>query len=320
MKIRYREVLISIATALIANVGANAVEHSFIQAFHPSLIELTWISDVVLSILLGVVTFFWLNLRAARLNLIRAEKIQIAIDTELSLAAEIQRNLLPEIPSHTGGIRWGGILKPAGKIGGDFYDFIFLNPDTYLVLIADISGKGIPAALTLASMRTLFRIFSRETHDPSDLLRKISSALYAEHQGSVFLTCILGAFNSREKTLTYVNAGHPPGIVFSQDGDHLLKCGGTPAGMFPNSDYQKCTLSFEAGVLGVFFTDGISEALPIEADSLPEFLREAVLRNSRVQNPQGICESILKLVKRDSKLIGANDGRDDQTVLAFLVE
>ncbi len=62
-------------------------------------------------------------------------------------------------------------------------------------------------------------------------------------------------------------------------------------GMFPNSDYQKCTLSFEGGALGVLFTDGIGEVLPIEADSLPEFLRGAILRKSQDQNPQGICES-----------------------------
>ena len=68
MKSRYRELLISIATVLVAYVGANAIERSFIQAFHPSLIELTWISDVVLSVLLGVVTFVWLNLRATRLK------------------------------------------------------------------------------------------------------------------------------------------------------------------------------------------------------------------------------------------------------------
>jgi sigma-B regulation protein RsbU (phosphoserine phosphatase) len=320
MKSRSRELLISIATVLVAYVGANAIERSFIQALQLSLIELTWISDVVLSLLLGVVTFIWLNLRATQLNLIKAEKIQIAIETELALAADIQRNLLPKIPLRTGGIRWGAILKPAGKIGGDFYDFIRLDPDTDLVLIADISGKGIPAALTLASIRTLFRMLSRETHDPSELLHRISSALYAEHQGAVFLTCILGIFCSREKTFTYVNAGHPPGIIFSHDGDRLLACGGTPAGMFSNSDYQKCTLSFQPGTVGILFTDGISEALPIDADSLPKFLRKVILRKSPDQDPQRICESILKLVKKGSGPTGENDWRDDQTVLAFLVD
>ena len=93
---------------------------------------------------------------------------------------------------------------------GDFYDFITLDLDTYLVLIADISGKGIRAALTLVSVRTLSLMYSKQTYDPSDLLSKISSALIAEHQGAVFLTCFLGVFSSREKTLTYVNASPPP--------------------------------------------------------------------------------------------------------------
>ena len=90
MKIRYKELLISVMTVLLAYVGANAIERSFIQALHLSLIELTWISDVVPSALLGVVTFVWLNLRATRQSLIKAEKIRIAIETELSVAADIQ--------------------------------------------------------------------------------------------------------------------------------------------------------------------------------------------------------------------------------------
>ncbi len=142
MKNRYPELLISLATVLVAYVGANAIERSFIQAFHPSLIELTWISDVVLSLLLGVITFVWMNLKATRLSLIEAERKQIAIETELSVAADIQRNLLPEIPSRTNEIRWGAVLKPAGKIGGDFYDFISLDPNTYLVLTQTSQAKA----------------------------------------------------------------------------------------------------------------------------------------------------------------------------------
>jgi serine phosphatase RsbU (regulator of sigma subunit) len=90
--------------------------------------------------------------------------------------------------------------------------------------------------------------------------------------------------------------------------------------MFSNSHYEKCTLSFEGGAVGILFTDGISEALPVEADFMPEFLRNTILRKPLDQNPQGICESILKLVKRGSGPTGENDWRDDQTVLAFLVE
>ena len=172
MKPLSKEVLISIATAAAAYLIANAIERSLIQVFHPSLIELTWISDWVLSALLGGATFLWLNLRATQMSLKKAEMAQIAIDTELSLAADIQRNLLPLIPSRSGVIRWGAMLKPAGKIGGDSYDFVPVRADAILVLIADISGKGIPAALSLASIHTLFRLLSRENSDPSFLVQK----------------------------------------------------------------------------------------------------------------------------------------------------
>lgn len=105
MKKRHREALIAIVTVLVGYVGAITSEHSLIQAFHPSLIDLTRISDVLLSTVLCLVAFFWLNLRAARLTLIKAEKIPIAIGRELSLASDIERNLLPEIPLRKGGIR-----------------------------------------------------------------------------------------------------------------------------------------------------------------------------------------------------------------------
>ncbi len=143
-------------------------------------------------------------------------------------------------------------------------------------------------------------MYSKQTYDPSDLLSKISSALIAEHQGAVFLTCFLGVFSSREKTLTYVNAGHPPGIVFSHHGDHLLECSGTPVGMFSNSDYPKGTLSFECGTVGVLFTTNrISEALPIEADSLPEFLRGTILRKRQDQNPQEDLRIYIKIGEKE---------------------
>ena len=153
------EILISIFSAMMVYLFANIVETTVIQMVHPSEQELTWISDTMISVAFGVVSYLWLHLKTARSSLSRLERMRVAMDTELSLAAEIQRNFLPPVPSSHSGVRWAARLQQAERIGGDFYDFIQPDSESFLFLLGDISGKGIPAALLLASIHPCSRCF-----------------------------------------------------------------------------------------------------------------------------------------------------------------
>jgi predicted outer membrane lipoprotein len=114
----------SIATAVITYELARAADLLVLRVIRPPRGEVLLVSDVILAAAFGVVVYLWLNLRATRTRLTSLERAQIVVDTQLSLAAEIQRNLLPRVQAGSNGVRWFGRLQPALRIGGDFYDVI----------------------------------------------------------------------------------------------------------------------------------------------------------------------------------------------------
>src|SRR5258708_6034998 len=209
---RLSNVLASIATAIVTYRCARGADALVLRVVHPPRGEVLLVSDVILATAFGVVVYLWLNLRAARTRLTGLERDQIVLDTELSLAAEIQRQLLPSAAVESNGVRWAGRLEPAHRIGGDFYDLIPTDADG-LFVVGDVSGKGIPAALLQASAHSLFRTLARETVHPSDLLTRVSREIYAENAGALYLTCVLVRVDSAARTLMYTNAGHPAGLM-----------------------------------------------------------------------------------------------------------
>jgi serine phosphatase RsbU (regulator of sigma subunit) len=315
-----REILLSLLSAIVAYLLANAIESAVIGMTHPSEQALTWISDAVLAVALGVVTYLWLHLMAARSALSRLERTQIKLDAELSMAAEMQRNLLPELPAPQAGIRWAARLQPAEKIGGDFYDFVQPDKDTMLVLLVDISGKGIPAALLLASVRTLFRTLNSKDKDPGTLVHNLAETLFADNGGSMYMTCLLGTFDLKNHSLTYTNAGHPPGVILRASERKLLETGGVPAGMFPGSCYESKTIELRSGDIGVFFTDGISEAIEEGGIPITDVLQKEISKLPSPLTPELVCERTLQLADTGKSLNDNVGSEDDQTVVAFLVD
>src|SRR5262245_62353515 len=136
-----------VAVSFYAVAGVS--EATLIGILRPSELELDWISDAVLSSALGVAVYLWLHLRATRLALTENERTQLIIQSQLSMAEAMQRRLLPPIPRPFDGLEWAALLTPTGRIGGDFFDFVEPAPGVHLALIADISGKGISAAMAL---------------------------------------------------------------------------------------------------------------------------------------------------------------------------
>jgi len=320
MNHRKKEILLSLLSAVVVYLFANQAESAIISLVHPSEQALTWISDIVLAAALGVVTYLWLHLKAARTALTQFELKKIKLDTELLLAAEIQRNLQPQLPAFQSGIRWAAHLQQAEKIGGDFYDFVQPDADSMLLLLGDISGKGIPAALLLASTGRLFHLLSRTKHAPAKLVRDLSEALYADNRGSMYMTCLVAFFDLKGRTLSYTNAGHPPGMIFRDGGMELLNRGGTPAGMFASSTYDWQTLVLRPGDIGILVTDGISEAVAQDGVPFVEVLRKEIMKVPNPRSPESLCERIMLLANSKGGLAGDAEWTDDQTVLAFVVE
>jgi serine phosphatase RsbU (regulator of sigma subunit) len=304
----------STAAALGGYLLATALEAMVIRWVQPTEWELAWVSDLALAVSLGVAVYLWRDLLATRYQLLQHERSEIVIQTQLSLAAEIQHRLLPPVPAAANGCEWAAALRPAGKISGDFYDFVETVPGTCTVLVADVSGKGIPAAMALGSLRSTFRALVRQQLGPAQVLEQLSTAFLDDWQGTPYLTCIVAAFNLRAHTLVYSNAGHPPGILLGPAGTRYLDRGGPPAGLLPGVTFNQELLTMHAGDICLLVSDGVTEAL----DGVP---LEDRLKNADGQDGSAkrLCESVMSQAVRGRGPSGDPDWDDDRTVVVMTV-
>ncbi len=312
-----RALAASVAAAVCGYIGAASLEATLIRALRPTEWELAWVSDAVLAVALGVAVYLWRHLVSTRRELEDRERAELVVQTQLSIAADIQRRLLPAVPPRDNGFEWAAALTSAGKIGGDFYDFLEIAPRVWIVLVADVSGKGIPAAMALGSLRSAFRAFARQSADPARVLAQLSSVLYEEWRGAPYLTCLVGTFDLTARTLTYTNAGHPPGIVAGHGGIRHLDRGGPPAGLLPEAEFEQEILQLYVGDACLLVTDGVTEALdgvtPLERD----------LNASRdchsAASAADICDAVMARALSGHGPLAAQDWDDDRTVVVVKV-
>src|SRR5215471_17330853 len=119
------------------------------------------------------------------------DRARIALEEQLKVAAELQRRLLPTLPAEALNYRWCARMMPAYDVGGDFYDFLQVSPASILVIVGDVSGKGIPAALLQSALKTLFRVHAATTSEPAVLAARVSAGLREETGGVPYATAIL---------------------------------------------------------------------------------------------------------------------------------
>jgi hypothetical protein len=281
----------AVAAAVVYAV-AGALEILLINLLQPTEIELRWVSDLVLSCALGIAVYLWRDLRATRLALTESERAALLIQAQLSLAERLQRRLLPSVPPPTDGFEWAAALTPAGQIGGDFYDFVQQSPGTWTVLIADVSGKGIPAAMALTLLRSTFRSLAREGAAPAEVARRLAAALYDEWLGIPYVTCIIARFDIASRWLTYTNAGHPPGVVLGVNGRRYLTQGGPPLGLLQDESFQEETIALHTGDTCVMVTDGITDALEASVPALADLIAQYVTPRAR---SAGMCDAVMAL-------------------------
>ncbi len=302
--------------AIVLILGAQT-ESGFIKAIGATGHQLEWISDVFASVAVTGVTYLWLHLRAARAELLNSERARITQDEQLRMAAEIQRTLLPEIPAETPGYRWAARMETAHQVGGDFYDFVTTGGGSVLVILGDVSGKGMPAAMMQSSLTTLFRVHASMTADPDAIASRMSQALFDQTGGNPYATAILGRFDHNPPRMTYVNAGHPAGLVLRRAGMLQLDTGGPPLGLLSDAGYDSASIDLTPGDAGVMVTDGVTEAL----EGIPLPLRQALESGRRpsASTPEEDCDYLLGLAAGSPGPPGAEAWSDDRTAFAFRV-
>ena len=174
----------SAAAAACGYIVAAILEATIIRSVRPTEWELEWVSDAALAVALGIAVYLWRHLVATRRELEERERAELVLQTQLSIAADIQRRLLPAVPPSRQRVRMGSRTQVGRKDRRRLLRFVEIAPGVWIVLVADVSGKGIPAAMVLGSLRSAFRAFARQSADPARIVTQLSAVLYEEWLGS----------------------------------------------------------------------------------------------------------------------------------------
>ena len=200
--------------------------------------------------------------------------VQERLRRELALAAEVQQRLLPSQAPKTNGMEIAGFCEPARGVGGDYYDFIKFDNSQLGVAIADVAGKGMPAALLMSTVQATLRSLTAARNgsaisDLSSIVSKLNRLLFNSTNGEHYVTFFYAMFDQATRCLTYVNAGHNPPIFLRADDSsefRQLTSGGLVAGAFEHAAYEQETVQLRSNDLLFLYTDGLTEALNSEGE------------------------------------------------------
>lgn len=226
----------------------------------------------------------------------RAE--QERLERDVQIAQQVQARLFPRKPPEIANLDSRGLCRPALGVAGDYYDFLSLDASTTGIAVGDVAGKGLSAALLMASLQAALRsLVSVSRQNPAALARDLNAQMRALTEPERFATFFWAVFDDPSRSLTCVNAGHNPPMLLRATGAlERLSAGGPPLGVFENSAYRQESVALAPGDLLAIFTDGITEA-PDGADrEFGDPRLEAVLRENRDRPLDQLCRAILRAV------------------------
>src|SRR5215218_219542 len=184
-----------------------------------------------------------------------------SIEQELRVARSIQRASLPKEVPRLEGWQISPYYRPAREVGGDFYDFIDLDDERLGIVLGDATGKGVPAALMMASTRSMLRAVAQASnYSPADILGRVNDSLVADIPPNMFVTCFYAILDPKSASLSYANAGHDLPYVRRGGDCEELRARGMPLGLIPGMSYEEKEIAFDAGEVAFFYTDGLVEA------------------------------------------------------------
>ena len=183
-------------------------------------------------------------------------------EQELRLARSIQRASLPEEVPTLEGWQISPYYQPATEVGGDFYDFLELDDGRVGIVVGDATGKGVPAALVMASARNMLRAVAQASnYSPGDVLGRVNDSLVADIPPNMFVTCFYAILDPKSSSLKYANAGHDMPYLHRLSGEaEELRARGMPLGLMPGMGYEEKEIVLDAGEVALFYSDGLVEA------------------------------------------------------------
>jgi serine phosphatase RsbU (regulator of sigma subunit)/predicted ester cyclase len=184
------------------------------------------------------------------------------VEQELRVARSIQQASLPEQVPQLEGWQITPFYRPAREVGGDFYDFLELEDGRLGLVVGDATGKGVPAALVMASARSMLRAIAQAlgSTSPGDVLGRVNDALFIDIPANMFVTCFYAILDPKSGSLSYANAGHDLPYLWRGGEAEELRARGMPLGLMPGMSYEEKEIELDAGEGVLFYTDGLVEA------------------------------------------------------------
>ena len=239
----------------------------------------------------------------------------VALQNELDVAQKIQQSVLPTEFPISDYYEIDGRMQAAREVGGDFYDVLRLENGRIGLSVADVSDKGVPAALFMMSALTLLKGSAIGVGAPGAVLTEVNDLLNEENEAAMFVTLLYAVFNPSNGLLNYANGGHNPPIIVHPDGTSTLlpATGGIALGVAPKFQYEESSIILDPGDTIVLYTDGVTEAMNAEGEEFSLDRLRDLFTNVPPRNPKETNEAIFEAVR---VFAGDTPQSDDITCLA----
>lgn len=255
------------------------------------------------------------NVELQRIVQVGAARLEIQ-DEELQRAREIQESLLPKEIPQLPGFDVASAWQPARAVGGDYFDVLKLRENRLAICIADVSGKGVPAALLMANVQASLRASVRDLDSPARVCSIVNGMLCESIAGDKFVSFFCGVLDATSRAFRYCNAGHPYPILVSSGTVRTLDQGGAVLGVFPDWKYEDSSVDLSPGDRLLLFTDGITEAAGPQGE---EFGMERVAAFAKTNAANSAARMNEQLLAQVTTFCGAQF-HDDATLLVLAVK
>ena len=243
---------------------------------------------------------------------VRQQRDQLLQDVEL--AAQVQRMFLPIDRSVIPGVEIAGMMRPARGVSGDYYDYRSIDEHTIQIVIADVSGKGVPAALLMSATAAAVQLEASEKRDMLEMVNRLNSGLHSLSDSRRYVTLLLADIDVRSRSLRYVNCGHNPALLFQAKTHDVvpMKSSCFPIGMFESETCAINSVNLTSGDILVLYTDGVTEAANLLGEEFGMERLSTLIRGGHTLSADGLMNHIVESVTDFSRDVGFED---DVTIL-----
>jgi sigma-B regulation protein RsbU (phosphoserine phosphatase) len=253
----------------------------------------------------------YMEQREALAKTVQQQRDDLLKDVEL--AAQVQRLFLPSRKPAVAGLEIAGMMHPARGVGGDYYDYIPIDAHTIQVVIADVAGKGVPAALLMSATAAAMRLEANHDRNMLEQVERLNTGIHSVSDDEQYVTLLLAEIDTRKRIIQYVNCGHNPALLFRPNAGTLtpLNSSCPPIGLSPEEMCELSSVDLLAGDVLVFYTDGVTEA---ENRSGEEFGMERLSATVRRGSSLSAEELMTNIYNGAADFCG-DDFNDDLTIL-----